>query len=144
MFIKQIKKTNNNQGFTLIEVLIAMSIFAIGFLAVAAMQITANKSTRRAVEVTEATAIASDRMERLMALPYSHVDLASGNHTDPNIQGKYDIQWGVVAFSDVIITGTTTVNAKTINLNVSWDPVLSGGSSQRSVNIDFIKPNPIY
>jgi type IV pilus modification protein PilV len=142
MFINQIKKKNNNQGFTLIEVLIAMSIFAIGFLAVAAMQITANKSTRRAVEVTEATAIASDRMERLMALPYSDGLLASGNHTDN--QGKYDIQWGVVAFSDVIITGTTPVDAKTINLNVSWDRVLSGGSSQRSVNIDFIKPNPIF
>jgi type IV pilus modification protein PilV len=142
MFINQIKKKNNNQGFTLIEVLIAISIFAIGFLAVAAMQITANKSTRRAVEVTEATAIASDRMERLMALPYGDGLLVPGNHTDN--QGKYDIQWGVVAFSDVNITGTTPVDAKTINLNVSWDPVLSGGSSQRSVNIDFIKPNPIY
>jgi type IV pilus assembly protein PilV len=141
MFIKQIKKKNNSRGFTLLEVLIAISIFAIGFLAVAAMQITANKSTRRAVEVTEATAIASDRMERFMALPYGDGLLVPGNHTDN--QGKYDIQWGV-SFSDVIITGTTTVNAKTINLNVSWDPVWSGGSSQRSVNIDFIKPNPIY
>ena len=142
MFIKQIKKKNNSQGFTLLEVLIAISIFAIGFLAVAAMQITANKSTRRAVEVTEATAIASDRMERLMALPYGDSLLDPGNH--PDNQGKYNIQWGVVAFSDVNITGTTPVDAKTINLNVSWDPVLSGGSSQRSVNIDFIKPNPIY
>ena len=113
MFLKQIKKKNNNQGFTLLEVLIASSVFAIGFLAVAAMQITANKSTRRAVEVTEATAIASDRMERLMALPYTDSLLEPGNHTDN--QGKYDIQWGVT-FSDVIITGTTTVDAKTIIL----------------------------
>ena len=118
-----------------------MSVFAIGFLALAAMQITANKSTRRAVEVTEATAIASDRMERLMALPYTDSLLAPGNYTDN--QGKYDIQWGV-AFSDVIITGTSTVDAKTINLNVSWDRVLSGNSTQRSVDMDFIKPNPIY
>ena len=141
MLQKQLKKINNCQGFTLPEVLIAISVFAIGFLAVAAMQITANKSTRRAVELTEATAIASDRMERLMALSYTDGLLAPGNHTDE--QGKYDLQWQV-AFSDVIITGTTTPDAKTIKLNVSWDRVLSKGSSQRSVNIDFIKPNPIY
>ena len=105
------------------------------------MQITANKSTRRAAELTEATAIASDRMERFMALPYDDSLLAPGNYNDE--QGKYDLQWQV-AFSDVIITGTSTPDAKTIKLNVSWDRVLSEGSSQRSVNIDFIKPNPIY
>ena len=137
-----LKQKNNNQGFTLIEILIATSIFAIGFLAVAAMQISASKSTRRAVEVTEATAIASDQMERLMSLPFDDGELVTGT-THSDTQGKYNLQWEVV-FSDVIITGTTTVDAKTINLNVSWDRVLSSGSSQRSVNIDFIKPNPIY
>ena len=141
MDMKKIKKKNDSRGFTLIEVLIAISVFAIGFLAVAAMQITANKSTRRAVAVTEATAIASDRMERLMALPYTDGQLLPGDYTEK--QDKYDIQWQV-AFSEAIITGTTTVDAKTINLKVSWDRVLSGGSSQRSVDLDFIKPNPIY
>jgi type IV pilus modification protein PilV len=141
MNMKQIEKKKGSPGFTLLEVLIAISIFAIGFLAVAAMQITADKSTRRAVEVTEATAIASDYMERLMALPYDNGLLAPGSHTDN--QGKYDLQWEV-AFSDAIITGTSTVDAKTINLSVSWDRVLSGGPTQRNVNIDFIKPNPIY
>jgi type IV pilus modification protein PilV len=137
-----LKQKNNNQGFTLIEILIATSIFAIGFLAVAAMQISASKSTRRAVEVTEATAIASDQMERLMSLPFDDGELVTGT-THSDTQGNYNLQWEVT-FSDVIITGTTTVDAKTINLNVSWDRVLSSGSSQRSVNIDFIKPNPIY
>jgi hypothetical protein len=80
-------------------------------------------------------------MERLMALSYTDGDLNPGNHTDN--QGRYNIQWGV-AFSDVIIDGTVTVDAKTINLAVTWSPVLSGGSPQKSVSIDFIKPNPIY
>ena len=126
---KQLEKKNYCQGFTILEVLIAISVFAIGFLAVAAMQITANKSTRRAAEFTEATAIASDRMERLMTLPYTDGLLAPGNHSDE--QGKYDLQWQV-AFSDVIITGTSTPDAKIIKLKVSWDRVLSKGSSQRS------------
>ena len=142
MEMKKIRIKNDSRGLTLIEVLIAISVFAIGILAVAAMQITANKSTRRAVEITEATAIASDRMERVMALSYTDSSLDPGDHP-PEKQGKYDIRYQV-AFSDAIITGTTTVDAKTINLKVSWDRVLSGGSSQRSVDLDFIKPNPIY
>ncbi|MBW2641732.1 MAG: prepilin-type N-terminal cleavage/methylation domain-containing protein [Deltaproteobacteria bacterium] len=36
-----IKKSQKDQGFTLIEVLIAISIFAVGLLAVATMQISA-------------------------------------------------------------------------------------------------------
>jgi hypothetical protein len=81
-------------------------------------------------------------MERLMSLGFDDGELVTGT-THSDTQGKYNLQWEV-AFSDVIITGTTTVDAKTINLNVSWDRALSSGSSQRSVNIDFIKPNPIY
>ncbi len=140
--LKQLMSKNSSHGFTLIEVVIAISIFAIGFLAVAALQISASKSSRRALEVTEATAIASDQMERLMSLSFDDGELVTGT-THSNNQGKYNVQWGVT-FSDAIITGTTTLDAKTINLNVSWNRVLSGGSSQRSVNIDFIKPNPIY
>ena len=132
---------SNEQGFTLPEVLIAMSIFAIGFLAVGSLHISANSSNRRAFELTEATAIASDLMERLMALPYTDGELTPGDHTDN--QGRYNIQWGV-AFSAVISDGTVTVDAKTINLAVTWSPVFSGGSPQKSVSIDFIKPNPIY
>ena len=139
--LDQISEKNCNRGFTLIEILIALSVFAIGFLAIATMQITASKSTRRAVEVTEATAIASDHMEKLMALPYDDLLLDPGIHTDN--KGHYDLQWQV-SFSDVIITGTSTEDAKTINLNVSWDRAFSKGSSRRSVNLDFIKPNLIY
>jgi prepilin-type N-terminal cleavage/methylation domain-containing protein len=71
--LKQLMHTNGSHGFTLIEVVIAISIFAIGFLAVAALQISANKSSRRALEVTEATAIASNQMERLMSLSFDIV-----------------------------------------------------------------------
>jgi prepilin-type N-terminal cleavage/methylation domain-containing protein len=139
--LNQLNLKDNTRGFTLPEVLIAISIFAIGFLAVASMQISANHSNRRASDITEATAIASDNMERLMALPFDDGELSPGNHADN--QGRYNLQWGV-AFSDAIIDGTISTDAKTINLAVTWNPVWAGGASQRRVNIDFIKPNPIY
>jgi len=62
-------KEANNRGFTLIEVMIGMAIFAIGFLAVSMMQVTAINSNSSAREGTEAATLAAEQAERLMALP---------------------------------------------------------------------------
>ena len=75
------KKRIPNQGYTIIEVLIAMSIFAIGFLAVAKMEIMSINQNAHARMQTEATVKAVDRLERLMALPYDHTDLNEGWET---------------------------------------------------------------
>jgi type IV pilus assembly protein PilV len=127
----------NDNGFTIIEMLIAMSIFAIGFLAVASLQISAGKSNRTASDLTNAVNIASDRMERLMGISFDNafLDPATNPHLDN--QGKYTIQW-VVTGIDLNADGVD--DAKIINLTVSWTPYLGGGAKQRNVNIDFIKP----
>lgn len=127
----------NDKGFTLIEMLIAISIFAIGFLAVASLQISAGKNNRTASETTAAVNIASDRMEQLMGVSFDNtlVDSAANPHLDN--QGKYNIQW-VVTDTDLNVDGED--DAKIVNLTVSWTPYLSGGAIQRNVNIDFIKP----
>jgi type IV pilus assembly protein PilV len=127
----------NDNGFTIIEMLIAMSIFAIGFLAVASLQISAGKSNRTASDITNAVNIASDRMERLMGISYDNafLDPATNPHLDN--QGKYSIQWDVTN-TDLNADGSD--DAKIVNLTVSWVPYL-GGTAQRNVNIDFIKPD---
>lgn len=132
-----IDNKNNDKGFTLIEMLIAISIFAIGFLAVASLQISAGKNNRTASETTAAVNIASDRMEQLMGVSFDNalVDPAANPHLDN--QGKYNIQW-VVTDTDLNVDGED--DAKIVNLTVSWTPYLSDGATQRNVNIDFIKP----
>jgi len=141
---KMIKQTSNNlnskindKGFTLIETLIAISIFIIGFLAVSALQISAGKSNRTASETTVAVNLASDQIERLMGLSFddSLLDPAANPHLDN--QGKYNIQW-VVKNTDLNADGID--DAKTVNLTVSWTPILGGGAAQRNVTVDFIKP----
>ena len=138
--IKQHQNNLNDNGFTLIEMLIAISIFAIGFLAVASLQISAGKSNRTASETTAAVNIAADRMERLMSASFTDALLDSDptKNPHPDNQGKYNIQW-VVTDTDLSADGVD--DAKIVNLTVSWTPYLSGGAAQRNVNIDFIKPD---
>lgn len=56
------------EGFTLVEVLVAMVILAIGLLALEAMGIGAARAVVRADLQSEYTALATDRMERALSL----------------------------------------------------------------------------
>ena len=71
------KRTDNlSQGYTLIEVLIAIAIFSIGFLAVGSMQLTAMRTGVNSRSQTTVLSIAKDRAEELESLPWTHADLA--------------------------------------------------------------------
>ena len=64
------RQITNKQGFTLIEVLIALTILSIGVLAVAAMQIGAIKGNTSASGLTEASTLAQDKLEELLGVNY--------------------------------------------------------------------------
>ena len=83
---KKYIRHNNEKGFTLIEVLLALGILSFGLLAVAAMQNTALLGTGRSKSVTEATTVAMDRMERIFAIPFDTLEgLGVGDHTDAEL-----------------------------------------------------------
>ena len=62
-------------GFTLVEVMIAIVVFSIGFFAVAAMQTKAVNTNAGAFNITEATNLAETKMEELMILSFVDPDL---------------------------------------------------------------------
>lgn len=128
MFHKQSTKIrkSGDQGFTLIEVLIALSIFSIGILAVANLQISSTNHTTSARKHTEAVTWAGDLIEFLTVLDYDDGNLDAGTHQI--IEGIYTIDWNVTDSSPLN-------NAKTINVSITYGAF--GG--QRSISLDFIK-----
>ena len=77
-----IDQHRDEKGFSIIEALIAISIFSIGLLAIAALQSSSSASNSNALVQTQLTSWCSDQVESLIALPYSDPALAQGA-TDP-------------------------------------------------------------
>jgi len=67
--MSKLRTDRSESGFTLVEVLIALTIFAIGLLALAGMQVTALRGNSNAQVVTASTALAEGTMEWLQSLP---------------------------------------------------------------------------
>ena len=90
-----IKKIRNDEGYTLIEMLIAIAILSVGLLAVATMQISSIRVNDTARRMTRRATIAQDKIEYLMSLKYTHAELTSGAHTDGSAPSGYTISWNV-------------------------------------------------
>lgn len=70
------KITSRQNGFTLIETLIAMAIFTIGILGIFGFQTSAIKENLVANSITTGTLWAADKVESLLGLSYTHDLLA--------------------------------------------------------------------
>jgi prepilin-type N-terminal cleavage/methylation domain-containing protein len=90
-----IRTQSGEGGFTLIEVLLAMGIFAIGILALATLQFSYIRGNSLARNETEVTVLATQSVERLKALPTNHVDLAAGSHGPVDIDVNWSMDWQV-------------------------------------------------
>jgi type IV pilus assembly protein PilV len=116
---------NNKSGFTLIEVLIAMVVFAIGILAITGMQVTSIQGNQSARLRTEAVSYASKHMDTLISQGYSAV--TDGSATE----GSIELEWEI--FSDSPVSG-----AKNIVLEARWDDKWG----PKSVTLRYIMYNP--
>ncbi len=79
------KTRNSKDGFALVEVLIAMVVFAIGVLGIANLQYRAVHQNRVAFDRTRANAVALSVLEELKRLPFD----------DPNLTGNGELDAGM-------------------------------------------------
>lgn len=70
---------NKDNGFTLVEIMIAITILSIGILSVASMQISAINTNSLANNLTKATTIAQNKIEQLISASYNDADLEDKN-----------------------------------------------------------------
>ena len=119
-------KDRGENGFTLVEVLIALAILAFGILAVASMQTASLLGTKNAYSVTEGTAFGQQKIEDLMTRSYNHSDLTFGAHSAT--QGDYTISWTVALDSPI-------TNTKTIDVDVTWT---GAGGAQKVSSLQFV------
>ncbi len=144
--------SHDQQGFTLIEALIAMAIFSIGILAVFSMQLTAITTNTNARNSTAVLTIAKDRVEDLIDLPYDHADLAGSAapgvvHTpntaadfiDNDEDGQIDEagETGPISVAWMVIDDQPLPGAKSVRVTAS--KIESG--RPKTVTLDFIKAN---
>ncbi|XOF32939.1 MAG: prepilin-type N-terminal cleavage/methylation domain-containing protein [Candidatus Electrothrix sp. YB6] len=76
-------KDQKNSGFSLIEVIIAMAIFAIGSLGLYGMQFNSARWNTRANQQTNAVTVANQVIEQLMQTDYSDTPLSVTEATKP-------------------------------------------------------------
>ena len=95
----------NERGFSLVEMLIAITLLAIGLLAVAGMQSTAINANSFANKLSTATALAQEVMEDLLARDSTAAIFQAD--TNDNV---YDLDPDTAATS-ITITGAGTFTA---------------------------------
>lgn len=105
-------------GYTIVEVLIAMAIFAIGFLALAGLQIRAVKSATGARAVTQALELADARVEHYRALSFypnfTNISLSSTE--------RFEIPPQLAPGEHEMVTGMFTIQSRIID-NDPFPPV---------------------
>ncbi len=99
-------------GFTLMEVLIALGIFAIGILGVASMQLSSTNGNTKSRKYTESSEFGQGQIETLMAAPFA--SLADGNTVTAD---GYRVTWTILNQSDTNGDGTDDMMVIRVNVD---------------------------
>jgi prepilin-type N-terminal cleavage/methylation domain-containing protein len=105
--LNSLRETN---GFTLIEILVAIVILSISLLAMAGLMATTTRNTSFGGHLTEAATFAQDRLEEFRVTPWASI--GNGSDTTQGLSSgiTYTRTWTVAVNGDL----------KTVTLRVSW------------------------
>jgi type IV pilus assembly protein PilV len=111
--VHKLYRTIDQNGFTLIEVLIAIVIIIIGTLGLASLTASIIHGNSFSNRITVATTLAQDRMESVKRLGYKNVSTLEGTE-------DYGSILGYEGYKRVTSISSLTPGMKTVKVQVSW------------------------
>ena len=115
-------------GMTLIEVLVAVVILAIGLLGTAGIQLNALKYTDSSRMTSQASFIAYDMLDRIRAnsaVDYSwgRAERAPASSASASVRDLdlHDFEANILGFAGASAKGSVSVSAGEVTVSISWD-----------------------
>jgi prepilin-type N-terminal cleavage/methylation domain-containing protein len=103
-------RVRSDDGFTLIEVLVATAIAAVGFLGLAATHVASIRATVVGRNVSIATNVASESLEALRRRPYDEIATTSPT----------SVMRGYTSFTSEATVTAVGTTSKRVNMAISW------------------------
>jgi Tfp pilus assembly protein PilV len=129
---------NNQRGFTLLEVVGAILVFAFGILAVTRLQIGSVRSNTFSNDLSAATNLAQDKMEELMSWPYASTDPLK-ELVDKNGDGVAGLNSETAATADYFQTQVYQLRQYSLSWNIVGNyPVGPPDTMERTKTIRMI------
>jgi type IV pilus assembly protein PilV len=141
----------NQGGFSLVEVLIALVIMSIGMLGIAGLYVNSMQAGRTSIFRHHAVTLASDIADRIRANPRGGIAYAGARGNNNCVLGNVDCNPSQMAANDidlwltqasdslpggtVTITFDDTVNPPTYLIVVTWDEARNPGDAQPSFTL---------
>lgn len=111
----------NKKGFTILEVFIAITLLAVGMMALATLQSSGIRGNDLGNRTTQALALAQDKLEELINADAIGQAIAAGNENNIDERGNAG---GIFSRSWAIQNDVPVPDEQTLDITVTWNDII--------------------